>query len=70
MGKLSKALSECRKLAPFDKLKPGNIQQALDYAAYIKTVHPESLNFADDKLLEDSELFNWKTQTDPVTGEQ
>ena len=56
-------------LVPLDKLRPDNMEKALEYLVTVALVDPSRIKYGDEKLLKGQELFNRKVRRDPFTGE-
>lgn len=57
------------KLIPYDKLKPKNIERALEYVKTIAMIDRSRIKFGDEKHLKGAELFCRKTRRNILTGE-
>ena len=63
-GSLRKA-----NLIPYDKLRPGNIEGAVDYVRTIAMLDRSKIKFGDEKHLKGAELYCRKTRRNILTGE-
>jgi hypothetical protein len=56
-------------MVPIDKLKPENIECAVEYIHAVLSLDQSQLKFVDEKSLKGAEIFNRKVRRDPITGE-